>query len=66
MSGKITDGEMIPVKCAHGHVFIYPTVEEIEGEKFRQKVGVVDDLPVSVILGWDFPLMEMLLKTRHK
>lgn len=27
VSGKKTAGEMIPVKCAHGHAFTYPTAE---------------------------------------
>ena len=65
VSGKSTTGKTFPVKCAHGHVFIYPTIEvelQIKGEKFLQNVGVADNLPVSVILGWDFPLMETFLK----
>ena len=65
MSGKSTTGNLFPVKRAHGHVFIYPTIEvelQIEGEKFLQNIGVADNLPMSVILGWDFPLMETFLK----
>ena len=61
---KLVEGE-IPIRCAHGDIITYPIAEveiEIGGRHYMMEAGVVDGLPVSVILGWDNPDLEDLLQ----
>ena len=61
---KPVEGE-ISIRCAHGDIITYPLAKvEIEkgGEHFIVEAGVVDKLPVSVLLGWDVPQLEDLLQ----
>ena len=63
---KLVEGE-IPIHCAHGDIITYPIAEvetEIGGRHYMVEAGVVDGLPVSVILGWDNPDLENLLQHR--
>ena len=62
----MVEGE-IPIRCAHGDI-TYPIAEveiEIGGRHYMVEAGVVDGLPVSVILGWDSPDLENLLQHRE-
>ena len=61
---KLVEGE-ISIRCAHGDIITYPLAKvkiEIGGEHFIVEAGVVDKLPVSVLLGWDVPQLEDLLQ----
>ena len=61
---KLVEGE-ISIRCAHGDIITYPLAKveiEIGGEHFIVEAGVVDKLPVSVLLGWDVPRLEDLLQ----
>ena len=61
---KPVEGE-ISIRCAHGDIIIYPLAKveiEIGGGHFIVEAGVVDKLPVSVLLGWDVPWLEDLLQ----
>ena len=63
---KPVEGE-ISIRCAHGDIITYPLAKveiEIGGEHFIVEAGVVDKLPVSVLLGWDVPQQEDLLQDR--
>ena len=63
---KLVEGE-IPIRCAHGDIITYPIAEveiEIGGKHYMVEAGVVDELPVSVLLGWDNPDLEDLLQHR--
>ena len=56
---------MTRVRCAHGDILVYPLAKveiEIAGERCLVEAGVVDKLPVSVLLGWDTPQLEDLLR----
>ena len=63
MSDERLKGE-VTVRCAHGDTTTYPLAEvaiEVQGIHFKGNVGVSTTLPVSVLLGTDFPkLMELL------
>ena len=60
---RLRKGE-VTVRCAHGDTTTYPLAEvaiEVQGIHFKGNVGVSTTLPVSVLLGTDFPkLMELL------
>ena len=63
---KLVKGE-IPIRCAHGDIITYPIAEvelEIGGRHYLVEAGVVDGLPVSVLLGWDNPDLEDLLQCK--
>ena len=58
----------IPVRCAHGDIITYPIAEieiEVGGRHYMVEAGVVDRLPVSVLLGWDNPDLEDLLQEKE-
>ena len=63
MSDERLKGE-VTVRCAHGDTTTYPLAEvatEVQDIHFKGNVGVSTTLPVSVLLGTDFPkLMELL------
>ena len=63
---KLVEGE-IPIRCAHSDIITYPiAVVEIEigGRHYAVEAGVVDGLPVSVLLGWDNPDLKDLLQQK--
>lgn len=52
------------VLCVHGDCKSEPQVEltvEVSGQKYLMKVGVLENLPVEMLLGWDFPVLYDLL-----
>ncbi len=52
------------VLCVHGDCKPEPQVEltvEVDGQKYLMKVGVVENLPVEMLLGWDLPVLCDLL-----
>jgi len=56
---RLLDGE-VTVRCAHGDTTTYPLAEvvvEVQGVRFEGMAGVSKTLPVSVLLGTDFPGM---------
>ena len=65
---RLLDGE-VTVRCAHGDTTTYPLAEvvvEVQGVRFEGKAGVSETLPVSVLLGTDFPGMMELLRGDHQ
>ena len=61
---KPVEGE-ISVRWAHGDVITYPLAKvaiEIGGEHYNVEAGVVDRLPVSILVGWDVPQLVNLLQ----
>lgn len=58
---------MIELRCVHGEERSYPTASvhvEVLGQMYLLKVGVVDGLPYSIILGQDFPALLELVPTK--
>ena len=61
---SIVEGE-IPVRCAHRDIITYPIAQvgiNIGGRCYFMEAGIVDRLPVSVLLEWDKPDLEQLLR----
>lgn len=56
------EGEAVTIRCAHGDIILYPLacVHLSIGEKISVKAAVSDILPVSVLLGTDVELYELL------
>lgn len=53
------------ILCVHGDQKNYPTTEItvlIKDQPYLMTVGVVEGLPVDMVLGWDLPIVSELLK----
>lgn len=57
------------ILCVHGDKHLYPTADvtvDIEGQTYLLTVGVVANLPVPALLGWDLPiLLDLLFERDH-
>ena len=57
------------ILCVHGDKHIYPTADvtvDIDGQTYLLTVGVVANLPVPALFGWDLPiLLDLLLGNDH-
>ena len=52
--GKVLEGRMVGVRCAHGEVVHYPIAElevAVGDTKIHIRAGVSDRLPVQLLLG---------------
>ncbi|XP_076844741.1 uncharacterized protein LOC143489530 [Brachyhypopomus gauderio] len=57
------------VKCIHGEEQTYPTAAvdiEINGQMYRLNVGILDQIPYTVVLGRDLPILIDLLTSSQK
>ena len=62
--GKIREGEAVTIRCAHGDTVLYPLAEvdmELQGMKIKVEAAVSPNLPASVLLGTDVPVLKELL-----
>ncbi|XP_040019919.2 uncharacterized protein LOC144383704 isoform X3 [Gasterosteus aculeatus] len=59
----LTPGKVLPVSCVHGDTRDYPIVEltmTTTRGTILTEVGVVDSLPVPILIGRDFPAFHLL------
>lgn len=59
----------VPIRCIHGDEKCYSTADvhvEVQGQVYLQNVGLVDDLPYSILLGQDLPVLFDLLPGRRE
>ena len=64
----ICTSETIPISCVHGDKKPYPTADlflEVQGQTYLLNMGVADNLPFSVVLGRDLPVLFDLLHKPH-
>lgn len=64
VSCAIDYSEQTEVVCVHGDCKSEPQVEltvEVDGQKYLMTVGVIEQLPVDMLLGWDFLVRDVLL-----
>lgn len=57
------------IQCVHGEQKEYPTTEVtvfVNEQPYLMCVGVVEGLPVDMVLGWDMPVLDELLKMSGK
>ncbi|KAG1956974.1 gag-pol fusion protein [Pimephales promelas] len=58
----------VPIRCIHGDEKRYSTADvhvEVQGQVYLLNVGLVDDLPYSMLLGQDLPVLCDLLPGRR-
>ena len=61
---KLLQDEAVAIRCAHGDTVLYPLAQvylEVDGQSLNITAAVAERLPVSVLLGTDFPLLTELL-----
>ena len=58
------DDSVVSIRCVHGEERQYPTANvyvSVQGQSYLLRVGLSDELPYSVILGQDLPVLFDLL-----
>ena len=61
---KVLQDEAVAIRCAHSDTVLYPLAQvqlEVDGQSLNITAAVAERLPVSVLLGTDFPLLTELL-----
>lgn len=66
--GKLKEGEVVAIRCAHGNSVLYPLAqiaEEVEGLHIDVEAAVSSTLPMGVLLRTDTPELEELLVVKE-